>query len=390
MSKAPSFALQNTKLNIAMVAGEESGDLLASLLLKGVAQRWQSIYAHGIGGEHMQRQGFIAHWPSELLSVHGFSLEVLRRAWGIWQVRNKLKRKLLVNKPDIFIGVDAPDFNFGLEADLRAQGVPTVHFVCPSIWAWRAHRVKTIRRCADHVLCLFPFEPELLHQHGIDATYVGHPLSNILPMQPDKSAARDKLNLPEEGQILALLPGSRNSEIHYLMPRLLQSVRILQQQKPNLYYILPAVTAQYTKIVHMVRQAGLQHCIKVLQGQSHVALTACDVALIASGTATLEAALLKRPMVITYAMHPLSASMFGGKKLQPWVGLPNILSREFVVPELLQEDATPQKLAHATAAWFDNPEKVSIVQNRFTELHHSLKRDTATIAANAIKKVLTS
>lgn len=385
---APTQTQTQADLHLAMVAGEESGDLLASLLLQGVAQHWHSIYAHGIGGKHMQQQGFVAHWQSELLSVHGFSLEVLRRAWGIWQVRNQLKRKLLASKPDIFIGVDAPDFNFGLETALRAQGIPTVHFVCPSIWAWRAHRVHTIRRCADHVLCLFPFEPALLAQHGIQATYVGHPLANVLPMQPDKTAARAALHLPDDAPVLALLPGSRNSEVRYLMPRFLQAARILRQRYPKLRCVLPAVSAQYNTICNMVQQAEMQQHIQVLQGQSHTALTACDVTLIASGTATLEAALLKRPMVISYAMHPLSARFMRTKQLQPWVGLPNILAQDFVVPELLQEHATPHKLAQATAAWLDAPERIAAIQTHFTQLHHSLQRDTATLAAHAIKQVL--
>lgn len=388
MSVALASPPTQTDLHLAMVAGEESGDLLASLLLQGVSSHWQSVYAHGIGGKHMQQQGFVAHWQSELLAVHGFSLEVLRRAWSILRVRNQLKRKLLANKPDIFIGVDAPDFNFGLETALRAHGVPTVHFVCPSIWAWRAHRVHTMRRCVDHVLCLFPFEPELLEQHGIESTYVGHPLASILPMQPDKTAARVALKIPEDVSVLALLPGSRSSEVRYLMPRFLQAVQILRQRYPNLCCVLPAVAVQFSHIQNMVQQAGLQRHIQVIKGQSHTVLTACDVTLIASGTATLEAALLKRPMVISYAMHPLSARFMRTKQLQPWVGLPNILSKDFVVPELLQEHATPQKLADAVNAWLDNPDRIATVQAHFSQLHRSLQRDTATLAAHAIQQVL--
>ena len=377
-------------LHIGMVAGEASGDMLASLLLQGVGQRWPQWQACGIGGPQMQALGFDAYWPSELLAVHGYSMEVLRRVYGIWRVRNALQQRLLANKPDVFIGVDAPDFNFGLEEKLRQHGIPTVHFVCPSIWAWRPHRVHQIRRSACHVLCLFPFEPELLAQHDIDSTYVGHPLANVLPMQPDQIAARQQLGLPAMGEVLALLPGSRNSEISYLGERFIQAAQIVRQSRPNLRCILPTVAAQHQRLQHMVQQAGLADWIHVLEGQSHTALAACDVTLIASGTATLEAALLKRPMVISYAVHPLSARIMRSKQLQPWVGLPNILCREFVVPELLQEAATPAALADAVSAWLDDPVRTAALQQRFSELHTLLQRDTATLSANAISQVIAS
>ena len=377
-------------LRIGMVAGEASGDLLAALLLQGVGQRWPQWQASGIGGAQMQALGFNAYWNSELLAVHGYSMEVLRRVYGIWRVRRALQQRLLADKPDVFIGVDAPDFNFGLEEQLRGHGIPTVHFVCPSIWAWRPHRVHQIRRSACHVLCLFPFEPDLLAQHDIASTYVGHPLANVLPMQPDQLAARQQLGLPETGEVLALLPGSRNSEISYLGERFIQAARIVRQSRPNLHCILPAVPAQYLRLQHMVQQAGLADWIHVLKGQSHAALAACNVTLIASGTATLEAALLKRPMVISYAVHPLSARIMRSKQLQPWVGLPNILCRDFVVPELLQEAATPAALAAAVSAWLDDPTRTAALQQRFTELHTLLQRDTATLSAHAISQVIAS
>ena len=377
-------------LRIGMVAGEASGDMLASLLLQGVGQRWPQWQACGIGGSKMQALGFDAYWPSELLAVHGYSMEVLRRVYGIWRVRNALQQRLLADKPDVFIGVDAPDFNFGLEEKLRQHGIPTVHFVCPSIWAWRPHRVHQIRRSACHVLCLFPFEPELLARHDIDSTYVGHPLASVLPMQPDQIAARQQLGLPAMGEVLALLPGSRNSEISYLGERFIQAAQIVRQSRPNLRCILPTTAAQHQRLQHMVQQADLADWIPVLEGQSHAALAACDVTLIASGTATLEAALLKRPMVISYAVHPLSARIMRSKQLQPWVGLPNILCREFVVPELLQEAATPTALANAVSAWLDDPERTAALQQRFAELHTLLHRDTATLSANAISQVIAS
>ena len=375
-------------LRIGMVAGEASGDLLASLLLQGVSQHWPQWQASGIGGPRMQQQGFEVLWPSQLLAVHGYNLEVFRRVYGLWRIRRQLRDRFLRQRPDVFIGVDAPDFNFGLEEGLRQQGIRTVHFVCPSIWAWRAHRVHAIRRSADHVLCLFPFEPALLEEHGIAATYVGHPLASVFPMVPDRAAARQQLQLPEDAEVLAVLPGSRDSEISYLATRFLDAVRLLRQQRPGLHSLLPAAPGYFARLQAMVQAAGLADAVTVLDGQSHAALTACDVTLIASGTATLEAALLKRPMVISYAVHRVSARIMRSKQLQPWVGLPNILCREFVVPELLQEDATPPKLADAVQAWLDDPARRAAVQQRFAVLHESLRRDTATLSAHAIQQVL--
>ena len=387
-SSAEQAKPQGEVLQLAMVAGEASGDLLASLLLQGARQRWPQLQARGIGGAHMQAQGFIAQWPSEALAVHGYSLEVLRRVAGIWQIRNELRQRLLARKPDLFVGVDAPDFNLGLEEDLRGAGVRTVHFVCPSIWAWRPERVHKIRRAADHVLCIFPFEPDLLARYGIPSTYVGHPLANTLPLEPDQAGARRALGLPEQGELLALLPGSRGAEIQYLAPRFLEVASLLQKQRPGLRCVLPALPAQYQRVRQLVREAGLEGSVQVFKGQSHEVLAACDVTLIASGTATLEAALFKRPMVISYAMHPVSALLMRRKQLQPWVGLPNILCREFVVPELLQEQATPRALAAAVSSWLDQPARIAAVRARFTELHHALRRDTARLATDAIAQVL--
>ena len=375
-------------LRMAMVAGEASGDLLAGLLLEGSRQRWPQLQSDGIGGPRMQEQGFVAHWPSEALAVHGYSLEVLGKVYGIWKIRNQLRERLLRDRPDVFVGVDAPDFNLGLEQSLREQGIPTVHFVCPSIWAWRAERVHQIRRSADHVLCLFPFEPELLQQHGIPSTYVGHPLAAVLPLEPDRMAARQALGLPESGEVVALLPGSRGSEVRHLAPRFLQAARLLLEQRLGLRCILPAVPAQYERLQQQIAQAGLAGKVQLLQGQSHAALAACDVTLIASGTATLEAALFKRPMVISYAMADWSYRLMQRKQLQPWVGLPNILCQEFVVPEILQDQATPQALAAATSDWLDQPARVAALQQRFIDLHLLLRRDTAALATDAIAQVL--
>lgn len=370
----------------ALVAGEASGDLLAGLLMAGLRERWPDLRAGGIGGAAMVRQGFEPWWPSEKLSVRGY-VEVLRHYREIVGIRDRLRQRLLAERPDAFIGVDAPDFNLDLEASLRAQGLRTVHFVCPSIWAWRAERVEKIRRSADHVLCIFPFEPELLAAHGIGATYVGHPLANVIPLAPDRLAARRSLGLAQEGEVVAILPGSRRSEVQYLARRFFEAAVLMNDQRPGLQFVVPAVPVLREAIAEHARAAGLSD-LRMVEGRSHEVLAACDVTLIASGTATLEAALFKRPMVIAYNMHWLSWIIMRRKQLQPWVGLPNILCRDFVVPELLQDQATPAALAQATLAWLDEPERVQALQRRFTELHHLLQRDTARLATDAIEKVL--
>lgn len=375
---------------IAMVAGETSGDLLSGLLLDGLLRRWPDLYSYGIGGPMMQQRGFQALYSSERLAVHGYSLEVLLRLHDILQIRKTLRQRLQTERPAVFVGVDAPDFNLGLERDLRASGIKTVHFVCPSIWAWRPERVHKIRAAADHVLCLFPFEPQLLAQHDIAASYVGHPLAQVIPMQPDKLAARQQLGLNIDAPVLAVLPGSRRAEVQYIARPFLQAAALLLQRLPQLQVVLPAVPALFDPLAALVQELGLAGQVRLLRGQSHQALAACDCTLIASGTATLEAALFKRPMVISYRMHPISWRLMRRKQLQPWVGLPNILGGEFVVPELLQEQATPAALADAVEQWLvpESGARVAAVAQRFTALHHSLLRDTATLAAQAIEKLL--
>ena len=376
-----------------MVAGEASGDLLAGLLLDGLHVRWPAAQAAGIGGPQMLRRGFQAWWPSDKLAVHGYA-DALLHYREISGIRRELKARLLAARPDAFIGVDAPDFNLDLEAGLKSQGIKTVHFVCPSIWAWRADRVEKIRRSADHVLCIFPFEPALLAEHGIAASYVGHPLANVIPLEADRAAARARLGLPDDAKVVALLPGSRKSELRYLLPEFLAAAALMQRERPQTHFILPAAPGLLPQVQVLVNAAGMHEGVQVLSGQSHLALAACDVTLIASGTATLEAALFKRPMVIAYKMHWLSWRLMRNRQLQPWVGLPNILCREFVVPEFIQDAATPRALADASLQWLDAAascsDRMLELQQRFTALHHELQRDTSRITADAIEKVLHS
>ena len=392
-----------------LVAGEASGDLLAGLLLDGLRARWPQLTTAGIGGAHMTAHGFDAWWPIEKLSVRGY-LEVLPRLPELLSIRKQLARRLLVERPDLFIGVDAPDFNFDLEARLKKAGIKTLHFVSPSFWAWRPEKLLKLKAAADHVLCLFPFEPELLAEHGIAATYVGHPLANVIPMQPDRAAARRALGLDEHATVVALLPGSRAAEVEYLLSRFFQAAALIRKARPATQFIVPAVPHLQSQIEVAARVSGLGDALKVVRGQSHAVLAACDVTLIASGTATLEAALFKRPMVIAYAMPAFSYRLMRKKRQLPWVGLPNVLCapREwlhrpagmsahdmadradapFVVPELIQDAATPAALAQAVLDWLAAPEKIAQLQQRFTALHHELKRDTPRLATDAIETLL--
>ena len=378
-----------TAPRFGMVAGEASGDLLGGLLLDGLRQRWPELRSEGIGGPEMARRGFDAWWPSEALAVRGY-VEVLRHYAGIVRIRKQLKQRLLDSPPDAFIGIDAPDFNLDLEAALKARGVKTIHFVCPSIWAWRAERTEKLKRSADHVLCIFPFEPGLLASAGVDATYVGHPLASVIPMEPDKAAARRALGLAQEDEVLAVLPGSRASEVHYHAGMFLAAAALLRQARPGLKVVVPVAPQRRAAVEEAARNAGLAGTIQIMDGQSHAMLAACDLALVASGTATLEAALFKRPMVIAYKVNWLSYRLMWPQHLQPWIGLPNILCGEFAVPELLQQAANPRSLAAALLEWLEAPARMAAVQEKFTALHLQLQRDTATLATDAIEKIIQS
>lgn len=371
-----------------MVAGETSGDLLAGLLLGGMKARWPNLSSLGIGGPKMAAQGFEAWWPHEKLSVHGFNMEVLRRFREIWTIRRRLGDRLLSDRPDVFVGVDAPDFNLGLEARLKARGVKTVHFVSPSIWAWRGGRIKKIHRSVDHMMCLFPFEPKIYHDAGIEASFVGHPLADAIPLEVPRVEARATLGIADSVPLVAVLPGSRPGEIQQIAPCFLQTVALLAKQRPDLRFVLPVVPCLRQMLEPMVREHAPDAPLTLLDGQSHEALAACDVTLIASGTATLEAALFKRPMVIAYRLSPMSWLLMKRMGYLPWVGLPNILERDFVVPERLQDDANPGQLAMDLLAWLDDPVRSASVQQRFLELHHSLRRNTGQAATDVIAQVL--
>ena len=371
----------------AMVAGEASGDLLAGMLLAGLRARWPRLQADGIGGPKMAAQGFEAWWPHDKLAVRGY-FEVLKHYREIAAIRKTLAARLLAEKPDAFIGVDAPDFNLDLEERLKASGVRTIHFVSPSIWAWRGRRIEKIRRATDLVLCIFPFEPEIYAKQGIAAAYVGHPLAGAIPLDVPRAESRARLGIAPEDTLIAILPGSRRSEIQYVAPRLLAAAALLHRQRPRLRFVLPVVAGLRALLEPMCREHAPDVGIDLRDGASHDALAACDLTLIASGTATLEAALFKRPMVVVYVMHALSWQLLKRMAYQPWVSLPNILLRDFAVPELLQGDATPERIAAEATRWLDDPAACAALAARFRALHDTLRCDTAKVATDAIEEVL--
>ena len=374
-------------MRLGLVAGEASGDLLGGLLLQGLRQRWPALQSAGIGGKGMQAQGLASWWPLERLSVFGY-VDALARLPELLRIRRQLGDRLLRERPAAFIGIDAPDFNFGLERRLRQAGLKTIHFVCPSIWAWRPERVQRLHQAADHVLCLFPFEPALLQQHGVSATYVGHPLADAIPLEPPRSASRAALGLADDAAVIALLPGSRRSEIDHIAPRLLAAAALLHRQRPGLHFVLPAAPGLRSMIEPICAAEAPGLAIQILDGQAHTALAACDLTLVASGTAALEAALFKRPMVIVYRLAALNWWRMRRLALQPWFGLPNILAGRFVVPELIQDAATPSAIAHEALAWLDDTPRRDAVRVTFHDLHLQLRQNTANKAGDAIANII--
>ena len=370
---------------IALVAGEASGDLLASYLMGALRERMPDARFCGIGGPRMQAAGFDAWWPSEKLAVRGY-VEVLRHYREITGIRALLAQRLVANPPTLFIGVDAPDFNLDLESKLRENGIRTAHFVSPSIWAWRGDRIGKIRRAAEHMLCLFPFEEPLYRNAGIPATYVGHPLADVIAEVPDRHAARAALGISGEGPVIALLPGSRQSELRYLADRFVAAARLLARDRREVRFVVPLASAETETLwsAAVARGAPPELPLQIVPRDAHAALAACDVALVASGTATLEAALFKRPMVIAYNMAGMSWQLMRRMKYQPWVGLPNILCADFVVPEFLQDAATPENLAQALGNLLADHIMRERVSTRFARLHAQLRQGMARRAADVI------
>ena len=387
---------------IAIVAGEASGDLLGSHLIRALKAQRSDLTFIGIAGPKMIGEGATSLFPIEKLSVRGY-VEVLKHLYGLLKLRKSLLKQLLAEKPDIFIGVDAPDFNFWLERKLKKHSIPTIHYVSPSIWAWRGGRMGKIKRAVSHVLALFPFEPALYEKAGVAVTYVGHPLADELPLKPSKTAAREILKIEKNKLVIAMLPGSRQSEVKQHADLLIKTAKIISKENKNSQFLVPLITretrqlfetALYNNISH--NQANLNNedtpderlDLDILFGHAHDAMEAADIVIVASGTATLEAALLKKPMVITYRMPAISWQILKRMRYQPYVGLPNILAGKFLVPELLQHDATPQKLADAVASLLSDDAYLKEINQEFTTIHHNLRQNSAKKAAEVVLSYL--
>lgn len=372
-------------MDLGVVAGEASGDLLGAHFIAALKQRHPDLRAAGIAGPRLIEAGVEAIYPSEKLAVNGY-VEVLRHLPELLWIRSRITRYFLHERPRVFVGIDAPDFNFTLEARLKQAGIPTVHFVSPSIWAWRPERIHRIKQAVSHMLVVFPFEAQIYRDAGIPVSYVGHPLADVIPLEPDTAAARTLLGLAA-GPVIALLPGSRLSEVTRHARLMLDAAVRIRQRHPDAQFVLPAASEAAARLVRQAVQE-LSLPLHILDGQSHAALAACDVALVASGTATLEAALFKKPMVITYRVPALTAYLMRKKALLPWIGLPNILARDFVVPERVQEAATPDNLAADALAWLDDAPRQRAAIETFRAMHLSLRQDASARIAEAVQPYL--
>ena len=372
-------------VRIAMVAGEASGDLLASHLIEALKARLPNAEFFGIGGPKMAGRGFDAWYPLESLAVRGY-VEVLKHYREISGIRSELKRRLLADPPDVFIGVDAPDFNLALEKSLKRRGIAAVHYVGPSIWAWRGKRIHKIGAAVSRILALFPFEPALYEKQGIPVTYVGHPLADMLPVDDGRSEARQLLGLSDQQPVFALLPGSRQSELQYMAETFIETARAIHERLPEALVLVPLATRE----TRLLFETALYRCnarelpIRMLFGHAHDAMKASDAVLVASGTATLEAALLKRPMAIAYKMASFSYRLMRRMGYLPYVGLPNILAGKFVVPEFIQDDATPENMAQALLNFYADKRTCALIAEEFREIHLQLKQNTAEKAATAV------
>lgn len=369
-------------LRVALVAGEASGDILGSGLMQAIKARHPNAEFIGVGGARMEAEGLKSYFPMERLAVMGL-VEVLGRLFELLGRRRQLARDLIAAKPDVFIGIDAPDFNLGLELKLRRAGIKTVHYVSPSVWAWRQKRVLKIREACDLMLTLFPFEAQFYDEHQVPVHFVGHPLADAIPLQADRAAARATLDLPLDEPVVALMPGSRGGEVARLGELFLDAAIRLRALRPGIHFLLPCATPERREQLEQML-AGRDLPLTLLNGRSHEALAACDAVLIASGTATLEALLYKRPMVVAYRVAPLTYRILKRLVKSPYISLPNLLAERLLVPELIQDAATPEALAQAVAPLIDGGQ---VQTEGFDLIHRALRRDASLSAADAVLKL---
>lgn len=370
-------------LRVALVAGEASGDILGSGLMRALKARHPDVEFIGVGGPRMEAEGLASLFPMERLAVMGL-VEVLGRLPELLRRRKQLIADLIAARPDVFIGIDAPDFNLGVELKLRQAGIRTVHYVSPSVWAWRQKRVFKIRDACDLMLTLFPFEARFYTEHQVPVCFVGHPLADDIPLEADRAQARRALGLPEEGAVVALLPGSRGGEVAKLGSLFLDAAERLRVLRPELHFVLPCANAERRAQLEQML-AGRNLSLTLLDGQSHLALAACDAVLIASGTATLEALLYKRPMVVAYKVAPLTYRILKRLVKSPYVSLPNLLAQRMLVPELIQDAATPDSLAQTLAPLIVDGQAQT---DGFDQIHRTLRRDASARAADAVLELV--
>lgn len=378
-------AVEGDPILVAMVAGEASGDFLGAHLIAALRERAPRLRFVGIGGPKMEGQGFESWFPMEKLAVRGY-VEVLRHFLEILAIRRKLQRRLIDAKPRLFIGIDAPDFNLSLERKLKRSGIPAVHYVSPSLWGWRGGRMASIAASVDKMLVLFPFEEPLYRDAGVPVAYVGHPLADLTSDDSGTAAAREQLKLPATSKVIALLPGSRQSELRYMAGCFVQTAKLIATRQPAVHFLVPLISRETRAIFEeAVYAAGASDLpLTVLFGHAREALAACDVALVASGTATLEAALARKPMVITYKMAEMTARLMAKMATVPYAGLPNIIAGEFIVPEILQRDATPENLAQAVLNSLNDPVVGRRLPERLDRIRLILRKDTAARASEAL------
>ncbi|WP_207202189.1 MULTISPECIES: lipid-A-disaccharide synthase [unclassified Pseudomonas] len=371
-----------SNLRIALVAGEASGDILGAGLMRALKARHPAVEFIGVGGPLMQAEGLVSYFPMERLAVMGL-VEVLGRLRELLARRKKLIQTLIAEKPDVFIGIDAPDFTLNIELKLRQAGIKTVHYVSPSVWAWRQKRVLKIREGCDLMLTLFPFEAKFYEEKGVPVRFVGHSLADAIPLEADRAVARAELGLPD-GPLVALMPGSRGGEVGRLGALFLDTAQRLRAMRPGVRFVMPCASPERRSQLEQLL-AGRDLPLTLLDGQSHRALAACDAVLIASGTATLEALLYKRPMVVAYRLAPLTFWILKRMVKSPYISLPNLLAQRLLVPELLQDEATPEALARTLSPLIEGGEE----QTRgFDEIHRTLRRDASNQAADAVLNLI--
>jgi len=372
---------------IALIAGEQSGDILGAGLMTALRQRYPQARFIGVGGTLMAEQGLQSFFPMERLSVMGIT-EVLGRLPELFRLRRQLVTFLLEQKPDVCIGIDAPDFNLPIERRLRVAGIRTTHYVSPSVWAWRKGRIKGIRASVDLMLALLPFEAQFYRDHDVPVEFVGHPLADHIPMRMDALALREQLALPAQGPLISVLPGSRGGEVAVLLPTFLEAVDRLAAQRPQLHFVVPAANPARRQQINKLLGDQPRPYLTVIDGHSREAMAASDLVLLASGTATLEALLLKRPMVIAYRVGWITYWIARSLAVTNIVGLPNLLAGESVVPEVIQADMTADNLIVELEKWLDDPQRAAALVERFDAIHTQLSRNANERAGAAVAALL--